>query len=269
MIVLARPGTAWYEQSVFGSSLLIGLVAGAFGGLVGLGGGIVGIPLMVAFLKLSQRQAIATSLVAVACTGISGTFTYASQGSIDWVAALCIMPTAMVFARFGALFANRIPEWKLKRFFGWYLIFVAVLLLAKPLIPHVETPIEGWVRVLPLVFAGVLGGFASGMLGLGGGTITVPIMVLLAGLEQHTAQGTSLLAMIPTALVGSYTHFRHGNLALSAVPGLVAGIIVGAFMGGLLANQLPEFWLRLIFAAVLIWTASKYVSTKAPSQQIA
>jgi hypothetical protein len=136
------------------------------------------------------------------------------------------------------------------------------MLLLKPYMPHVKEPLEGWLGVMPLAFAGILGGFASGLLGLGGGTITVPIMVLLAGLEQHTAQGTSLLAMVPSAMVGSYTHYTHGNLQKEVVPGLVMGIMVGALVGGLLANQMPEFWLRLIFAVVLIWTATRYVGAK-------
>ncbi|MCS7067041.1 MAG: sulfite exporter TauE/SafE family protein [Meiothermus sp.] len=243
-------------------SLWIGLVAGAFGGLVGLGGGVVAVPLMVAFLKLTQHEAVATSLVMVVFTGLAGAFSYAAHGTVDWVAALLIVPTAMVTANLGARFANRLPEWKLKRVFGWYLVFVALSLLLKPYIPHVEEPLQGWVRVLPLLLTGGLAGFASGMLGVGGGTITVPIMVLLVGLEQHTAQGTSLLAMIPSALVGSYTHYRHGNLSQAYVPGLVVGILVGAFAGGLVANQLPELWLRLLFAVVLIWTASRYVGAQ-------
>lgn len=237
-------------------------MAGAFGGLVGLGGGIVAMPLMTAFLKLTQHKAVATSLVMVVFTGLVGAVTYALQGSVDWIAAALIVPAAIVTARFGALFANRLPEWKLKRFFGWYLVFVASLLLLKPYIPHAEVPLEGWIRVLPLALAGAIGGFASGLLGVGGGTITVPIMVLLAGLEQHTAQGTSLLAMVPSAMVGSYTHYRHGNLAQEFVPGLVVGIMVGAAAGGVLANQLDEIWLRIVFAVVLIWTATRYVGAK-------
>jgi uncharacterized membrane protein YfcA len=244
------------------SSVWIGLVAGGFGGLVGLGGGIVAMPLMTAFLKLTQHKAVATSLVMVVFTGLAGALIYATQGTVDWVAAILIIPTAMFTANVGARFAHRLPEWKLKRVFGWYLALVALSLLLKPYIPHVQEPLEGWIRVLTLLLTGAVAGFASGLLGVGGGTITVPIMVLLVGLEQHTAQGTSLLAMIPSALVGSYTHYRHGTLAQEYVPGLVAGILLGAFAGGLVANQLPEFWLRMVFAVVLIWTSTRYVGAK-------
>lgn len=243
-------------------SFWIGLLAGAFGGLVGLGGGIVAVPLMATILKLTQHRAVATSLVMVVFTGLAGALTYAAQGTVDWLAALLIFPSAMVTANWGARYANQLPEWRLKRVFGWYLVVVALSLLLKPYIPHVEEPLQGWLRIIPLIFTGAAAGFASGLLGVGGGTITVPIMVLLVGLEQHTAQGTSLLAMIPSALVGSYTHYRHGNLAQEYVPGLVVGILLGAFAGGLVANQLPEFWLRLVFAAVLIWTARRYMGAK-------
>jgi uncharacterized protein len=244
------------------TSVWIGLVAGIFGGMVGLGGGIVAIPLMVSQFKISHHMATATSLVAVVFTGLTGAFIYFSQGAIDVTAALLIVPIAMFTARFGANIANGLPEWKLKRVFGSYLIFVALLMLCKPYIPHVEEPLKGGLQVVPLLLAGVLGGLASGLLGVGGGTFNVAIMVLLAGFEQHTAQGTSLLAMIPTATVGAWTHNRFGNLAKEIVPGLIVGIIAGAFLGGLVANQLPEFWLRIVFAAVLIWTAARCVNVK-------
>jgi len=204
--------------------------------LVGLGGGIVAVPLMSIFLKLSQHHAVATSLVMVVFTGLAGALTYATQGTVDWLAALVIFPSAMLTANWGARFANRLPEWKLKRIFGWYLVVVALSLLLKPYIPHVDEPLQGWLKIIPLIVTGAAAGFASGLLGVGGGTITVPIMVLLVGLEQHTAQGTSLLAIV--------------------------GILIGAFAGGLVANQLPEFWLRLVFSGVLIWTALRYVGAR-------
>lgn len=228
-----------------------------------MGGGVIAVPLMNQFLKLNQHVATATSLVMVIFTAIAGTITYALHGSVDWLAGLLLAPTAMSLARFGAKYAHSLPEWKLKRAFGWYLIAVSALLLVKPLIPHVEGRPEGLLYVLPLVLAGGLAGFMSGMLGVGGGTVMVPIMVLLAGMEQHLAQGSSLLAMIPSAAVGSYTHYRLGNLAKAVVPGLVVGVLVGTFLGGNIANLLPEWGLRTIFAAVLIWTALRYLRTSA------
>lgn len=241
------------------TSLWIGLVSSAFGGLVGLGGGVIAVPLMHTFLKLTQHQASATALLVVMFTGVSGTLTYALNNQVDWLAAALLIPSAMVGARLGALLARRLPEARLKKVFGYYLVFVSVLLVLKPYIPHVSEPLQGWLQVVALVLAGLVAGTASGLLGVGGGTITVPVMVLLGGLEQHLAQGTSLMAMIPSAMVGTYTHYTHRTLVLSLIPGLVIGALVGAALGSGVANMLPAPVLRIVFAAVLIWTATRYL----------
>ena len=102
--------------------LLIGFLGGVFGGLVGLGGGTVMIPLMVGLLKLPQHRAHGTSLVTVFFTGLVGALTYGLQGSLDLKAALFLALTAILPARFGARFAHGLSERNLKRSFGWFLI---------------------------------------------------------------------------------------------------------------------------------------------------
>lgn len=104
----------------------IGLLAGIFGGLVGLDGGVVMIPLMVDFLKLSQHKAHGTSLVAHVFTGISGAVTYALKGSVDIIASVLLAATAIITFRAGAHYAHALPEWKPKKSFG------ARYLKAKP-----------------------------------------------------------------------------------------------------------------------------------------
>ncbi len=240
-------------------SLLIGLVAGVFGGLVGLGGGVVMIPLMVGVLKLRQHEAHGTSLVAVAFTGLMGAFTYALEGSVDVGASLLLAATAILTTRLGATYAHTLPEPSLKRAFGWFLILVSGLLLLKPYLPAWGLFSAGAGRVLSLLLAGGLTGFLSGMMGVGGGTIMVPVMVLLLGMGQHTAQGSSLLAMVPAGALGAYTHFRLGNVNRVLLPGLIPGILLGTYLGGSLAHTLPEKTLRVIFALVLVWTGLRYV----------
>ncbi|WP_038057590.1 sulfite exporter TauE/SafE family protein [Thermus amyloliquefaciens] len=244
-------------------SFLIGFLGGAFGGLVGLGGGTVMIPLMVGVLRLSQHKAHGTSLVAVFFTGLTGAVTYGLQGSLNLKAALLLAATAIFTARLGARYAHGLAEKDLKRAFGWFLLFVSLLLLLKP---HLAP--MGWVQGevgedLTLLLAGGLTGFLSGMMGVGGGTIMVPAMVLILGMDQHTAQGTSLLAMVPASLVGAYTHHRLGNVDALLVPGLVPGVLLGTFLGGEAAHFLPEATLRLVFAGVLLWTAWRYLRPSA------
>lgn len=240
-------------------SLLIGLVAGLFGGLVGLGGGVVMIPLMVGLLKLRQHEAHGTSLVAVAFTGVMGALTYALQGSVDLGASLLLAATAIFTSRLGATYAQSLPEKSLRRAFGWFLILVSGLLLLKPYLPSLGLLTAGWGRVLALLFAGGLTGFLSGMMGVGGGTIMVPAMVLLLGMDQHTAQGSSLLAMAPAGAVGAYTHFRLGNTNQALLPGLIPGVLLGTYLGGSLAHLLSEGALRGAFALVLVWTGLRYI----------
>ncbi len=237
-------------------SFLIGLLAGGFGGLVGLGGGALMIPLMVRFFKFNQHQAHGTSLMALVFTGLAGAFTYYMHASVDFMAAACLASTAIFTARFGAMYANALPEWKLKRAFGVFLICVSLLLLAKPYLAHLAIlshPAATWVKIVALLASGAAAGFIGGMMGVGGGSIMVPAMVLVVGLSQYTAQGSSLLAMVPTGMVGSFTHWRWGNVVSRILPGLIIGIMVGSFLGGSLAHFLSQAELRLVFAAVLIW----------------
>jgi len=248
-------------------NFLIGLAAGGFGGLVGLGGGVIMIPLMVSILKMSQHKAHGTSLVAVVFSGISGAVTYALHGSVDVLASLLLASTAIFTSSAGARFASALPEWKLKRSFGGFLMLITLFLLLKPCLSQASGPAAGWVKTIILLLTGAFTGFLSGMMGVGGGTIMVPSMVLLAGFTQHTAQGCSLLAMIPVGGVGAFTHWRLGNVSTGNLTGLIPGILTGAYLGGFFAHTLPEGVLRIMFAAVLTWTGIRYLRTPKPQPE--
>lgn len=245
-------------------NFLIGFIAGIFGGLVGLGGGVVMIPLMVGILKMGQHKAHGTSLVALVFTGISGAITYAVKGSVDFIGSALLAATAIFTARAGAHFAHALPEWKLKRAFGGFLVVVSLLLLSKPYLAHAGAPVSGSTKIVTLLLTGIFSGFLSGMMGVGGGTIMVPAMVLLSGFSQHTAQGTSLLSMVPAGGVGAFTHWKLGNVKSDLLTGLIPGILIGTYLGGSLAHILSEGTLRVVFAAVLIWTGLRYLRTRAP-----
>jgi uncharacterized protein len=99
-----------------------------------------------------------------------------------------------------------------------------------------------------LVAFGVVVGVASGLLGVGGGTLIVPFLTLAAGFSQHSAEATSLLVILPTAIVGSLALRRRGvgDLGLALRLGVVGA--VGSVLGALLALALPGSALRLVFA---------------------
>ncbi|MBI5068584.1 MAG: sulfite exporter TauE/SafE family protein [Deltaproteobacteria bacterium] len=252
---------------MIGKGLVIGLVGGAFGGLVGLGGGVVMVPMLVGLAKLRQQQAHGTSLVALVFTGLVGAATYFTRGKVDVVGALLLAAPAVFTARLGARYAHALPEWKLKRAFGGFLVLVSILLLSKTWIAGGSVPATGWALAAVLVPVGLLVGFLSGMMGVGGGNMMVPAMVLLAGFPQVLAQGTSLLAMVPAGAVGAHAHWQLGNVVRPLLPGIVLGILLGTLAGSAMALQLPELALRLAFAAILVYTGVKFLRTRRPEAQ--
>ena len=242
----------------------IGLAAGLFGGLIGLGGGLIMIPLLVGLLKLDQCRAHGTSLAVLIFTGISGTITYGYHDQIDWTAAAALAVPAVFTAAAGARFADRLPDWKLKKIFGAFLIFCSALLLLKPFWADMLGPLPEHASIAALAVTGAVTGFLSGLMGVGGGTIMVPAMILLAGFTQHTAQGTALLVMVPTGCVGAVTHWRRGNIAGELMIGMVPGILLGTFIGGNIAQIIPDDPLRWMFVLVAIYMGWRYVKAVNP-----
>lgn len=209
------------------------------------------IPLMVMVLKVGQHKAHGTSLLALVFTGIAGALSYGINGSVDLEAACLIAIPAMFTAGAGVRFCHSLPEAKLKKYYGSFIILVAVILLLKPYLPHVDHPVTGWPKVVILMIAGILTGFQSGMMGGGGGIIMIPAMVLLAGFGQHLAQGTSLVVMIPVGSMGAFTYLRLGLVEGQLLKGLVPGILIGAYLGGTIAHFLPDDYLRIIFIIII------------------
>ncbi len=246
-------------------SFVIGLTAGAFGGLVGLGGGALMIPLMVGILKLAQHRAHGTSLVALVFTGLAGAFTYAFHGHVDVLSALILAVAALWPARFGAQCCRLMPETGLKRSFGYFQISMAILLLVKTFITPIAIPMTGWAKLVTLLATGAVTGFLSGLMGIGGGAIMIAAMVLLVGYSQHIAQGSALLAMVPAGAVGAFTHWRLDNVDTGLLKGLVPGIVLGTLSGAAAAQFMPEAALRVIFAVVLIWMGVRLIRTKQPA----
>ena len=105
------------------------------------------------------------------------------------------------------------------------------------------------------ILIGVAAGMLSGLLGVGGGALFVPALVLLLGLDQVDAEATSLLAIVPVALVGAWRQHRYGNVRVR--DGLVIGLLAipGALVGVVLVNALPERAIEYAFAVLLIWIA--------------
>src|ERR671919_1168139 len=105
-----------------------------------------------------------------------------------------------------------------------------------------------WVGML-----GVAGGVVAGMFGVGGAIIVVPGLVLLAGLSQHTAHGTSLSALLlPVGLLGAWEYYKRGHVHIPYALVIAAGLFIGAVVGAKLALSMPEVMLRRVFGGFLL-----------------
>ena len=113
-----------------------------------------------------------------------------------------------------------------------------------------------WVR---LALVGAAGGLLSGAFGVGGGILMVPLLILVAGMDQRRASATSLAAIVPAALAGSLTYFANGEIDLLAALFVAIGGIVGSWIGSWLLRRLSLGWLRWMFIALLIAVAVRRV----------
>ena len=113
-------------------------------------------------------------------------------------------------------------------------------------------------QIVILLAIGLAAGFMSSMIGIGGGLVIVPALVLFYGMDQKIAQGTSLLIIaIPVTAVGAYAYYKSGNVNWQAALLIAATFMVGGYFGGLVANKMETGIVKKIFAVFLILVALK------------
>ena len=218
----------------------IGLGGGLLSGLLGVGGGIVMVPLLVLWAAYSQRDAHAISLGAIIPISIAGIATYGAAGEVRYGTAIALaagIDRRRADRRGLARADRRAPAQDRVRH-----------LPRRRRRPGRNPRMSGPTLYVVLVAFGVVVGIGSGLLGVGGGTLIVPFLTLAVGFTQHAAEATSLLVILPTAIVGSLVLRRRGvgDLPLALRFGVVGA--VGSVLGALLALALPADTLRLVFA---------------------
>lgn len=251
-------------------AFLIGSLAGVCGSLAGMGGGFVMIPLMTSnLLRLSQHQAHGTSLFAVTTTGIAGALGY--TGQVDYEAAAAIAGCGMITARFGARATTHLSGPALKKALGLFMICVSPLLPAKTYLSTKQTkeerygderkPTEMPQRVLIPAAIGCCSGFLAGLFGVGGGAIVVPALTVATEMNHYQALGTSLCAMALPAMVGTFTHYGKGNVAMRVAPALAVGAFVGGYFGGKLGLTIDESKLKWGFSFLMLTLGTRTLLT--------
>jgi uncharacterized membrane protein YfcA len=118
-------------------------------------------------------------------------------------------------------------------------------------------------NIVLLLLVGLLGGIFSGLIGIGGGIVLVPALVLLLGLSQHTAQGTTLAAMVPPiGLLAAWTYYSKGYVDLKIAGLICLGFFIGGLFGAKFAVGIPEPILKKVFGAVLLLVSLKMILGK-------
>lgn len=228
----------------------IGLLAGILSGLFGVGGGTVIVPLLVLLLHFDQRLAAGTSLAAIVPTASVGVISYAVSGSVAWIPALLLAAGAVVGAQIGTRLLPRISQTVLRWGFVGFLVVVIITLFL--VIPSRDAVFElSWLTGIALVVVGIATGILAGLIGVGGGVIVVPVLMLAFGTSDLVAKGTSLLMMIPTAISGTVGNIRHRNVDLRAAAIIGFSACTTTALGAWLATILDPTVANMLFAAYL------------------
>ncbi|GAB7024900.1 sulfite exporter TauE/SafE family protein [Geotalea toluenoxydans] len=252
--------------------LVLGAFAGVMAGLLGVGGGLVIVPVLSFIFAYQQlppehilHLALGTSLASIIFTSISSLRAHHARGAVNWNVVRQISP-GIVFGTFlGSWVASRLSTAFLKGFFVVFLFYVAIQMFfnIKPQ-PHRQLPGKGTIFGV----GGLIGGVSS-FVGIGGGSMSVPFL-LWCNVAMHNAIGTSAAIGFPIALAGAAGYVANGLAAslpphtlgfvhLPALMGVAAASIATAPLGAKLAHSLPVAGLKKIFALLLVVIGTKMV----------
>lgn len=243
--------------------IVVGMLVGVLSGMFGIGGGTVIVPALV-WLGLSQRNAAATSTLAIVPTSISGVVSYATGGHVDWLAAALLFCGMFIGGQIGSWLLSRLPELVLRWIFVAFLVFVVINQVSfVPSRDHqiVMTVVTG----VCLALLGVVIGMLAGLLGIGGGALAVPALSILFGASDLIARGTSLLAMFPNSITTSVANMKRNLVHVKAalIIGLVAAVT--APLGTWIAGEVSPRVGAIMFACYLcvLLVRSVFVAVKA------
>jgi uncharacterized membrane protein YfcA len=235
--------------------LALGAVLGGLGGLLGIGGGLIAIPVLALLYHYDQQTAQGTALVMIVPNSVIGFWRYYKTERIDLRVAALLGVSAVVLTYVFVRVATHTQARTLRAWFAVFVVFVAVEYAWRV----IRRPVEGSkTRAVPWgwsVIVGALGGVLSGLFGVGGATIAPPLLTTFFGYTQKQAQGLALALVTPGAFVALATYAAEGDVRWSTGIGLAIGGMTTVSAGVALAHRLPEKELRLLFCALLIGVA--------------
>ena len=244
-------------------AFLLALLIGLSLGLLGSGGSIITLPVLVYVARIPAHEAVGMSLVVVGGTSIVGSLLNARQGCFDWKAGAFFAVSGMAGAYVGAKFTHLVSAPVLLLFFGVLMLVVGVRLLLK----NEAAARTGQCRLWRCLGVGLTVGVLTGFLGVGGGFLILPSLVLFAGLEMKSAIGTSLAVIAVNCAGGLAGQLHYVQLDWPLTLGFLAAASAGMFAGTALTGRLSASTLRrgfawcvlLLGAALVAWNGIAWV----------
>lgn len=251
--------------------LALGLFAGSVGGLVGLGGSIIIIPVLTLFMHRDQHLSQAAAMIVNIFVALPAAFRHHQAEAIRWDVMVRMLPFGIVFILLGVELSNQADGQVLQKMFGGFLLYVILFKVLKRYRNRHARSRE-WARVgwMPASAAGGLMGFFAGLLGIGGGPIAVPLLQRICSLPLREGIATSSAVISVTSVVGA----ARKNAALSSLTdsaGVSLGLhfsdslwiaaclaptaTLGALFGAGLTHTLPLTWVRIAFLVLLGWAS--------------
>ena len=258
--------------------VLVGIGVGFVAALLGLGGGFLLVPILNLVFGIPIHQAIGTSLFTIVFTSSSSSVEYVRKWISDLKLGAMMIPFTVTGAVVGANLSAQIPENILKVIFGAVLFIASIRMFLKKnqqrnsapqssrlsnskflTFKRTFTDIDGiefeYIISIPLLaLFGFCAGFLSGLLGIGGGIVQVPVLNIIFGVPIHVAIATSLFIIICTSSFGMATHLLLGNVLITIGILLAIGTVIGSQIGSRTAQKIKRGKLRRIFAIVLAFT---------------
>lgn len=230
-------------------SLIVGFAIGGSLGLLGGGGSILTVPALVYLIGQSPQAAVTTSLAIVGANSAMGMMLHRAQGTLNWRVALLFGGAGMGVAYLFAGLSERFSPDLLMVAFAFLMLVVGVLMIVRKDNNQAGGQLSNlWV----ILGAGAGVGLLTGILGVGGGFLIVPALVMLVGLPMNIAVGTSLVVIAMNSLAGFLGHLHGETLDWRLILVFVVAGLAGTVAGSRLAHRLPAQRLRKLFGGFVI-----------------
>jgi uncharacterized protein len=242
---------------------VLGFFAGGLGALLGIGGGLIIIPILTLYFGVPIHQAIGTSLVCVIATSSGAAARYVEHHMADIRLGMTLELATTTAAIAGSVVAAALKRETLAILFAALLIYAGAAMLRKnrDLKMDDHTKVGHYtVKRLPVgLLASGSAGMISGLLGVGGGPIKVPVMYLILGVPFKVATATSNFMIGVTAAASAFIYFSRGDIPLMIAAPTAIGVFFGAGLGTHVMRKTPSHWLIVLFSVVMFYFASMMV----------